>query len=159
MLNRKNQTAKCYNRVSFGKTTKMPLGARTLTRSTSCSLKKQSRLSCKDHAAPQCNLLAKTFKKGQMPAGSSSLKGRFDELVNELFLKIDFDCSGYVTFTKIGYCKEIPERLFYFFGGVFQKVKQLGGVAFKMFTKLCEEAYRHANLQDIESILPSPNDH
>ena len=68
-------------------------------------------------------------------------------------MKIDFDCSGFITYTKVGICKDIPEKVFYFFGGVFQKVKQLGGVATKMFLKLCEEAFIQAKREEIEAIL------
>jgi len=75
-------------------------------------------------------------------------------------LKIDFDCSGFITYTKIGYCKEIPEKVFYFFGGVFQKVRQLGGISLKMFSQLCEEAYLQAKLEDLQFILSSEqNEH
>jgi hypothetical protein len=64
-------------------------------------------------------------------------------------MKIDFDCSGFITGTKIAYYKELPEHIFYFFGGVFQKVKQLGAVTLKMFASLCDEAFVKAKGSDL----------
>lgn len=82
------------------------------------------------------NILAKApnIKKS---SSTTTLKGKYDELVAKLFIMIDFDCTGYISFTKISYCKEIPQNVFYFFGGVFQKIKYLGAVTMKMFSSLC----------------------
>ena len=132
MLNKKHQTANYYNPLSFGKTIK--LNPKTRHTVTSTSSKQQSRVSSKKRIPP-CNLLAKTYKKAPLPP--KSLKGMYDELVNDLFLKIDFDCSGYITYTKIMFCKDIPEKAFYFLGGVFQKIRQLGGVSAKLFLQIC----------------------
>ena len=134
MNNKKNQTVKSFQRVAFGKTTKMPLSSRIMGRSTSASSKKQSQKSLQKPILTD-NIFTKTIRKSQLQ--TKSIKNQFDEMINDLFLKIDFDCSGFITHTKIGYCKEIPEKVFYFFGGVFQKVKKLGGVAIKMFIQLC----------------------
>lgn len=50
-------------------------------------------------------------------------------MVHQLFRDIDFDCSGFITLTKISFYKKMPEKIFYFFGGVFQKIKKMGGVS------------------------------
>jgi hypothetical protein len=99
MLNKNNQTVKYNKRVLCGNTVKLSINGRSTHRSTSASSKKQLN---KAKADP----LGKTFKKTQLP--TKTLKSRFDELVNEIFLKVDFDCSGFITYTKISFCKEIP---------------------------------------------------
>ncbi len=75
-----------------------------------------------------------------------NLKKVFDKFIHELFTKIDIDCSGFITATNISYYKHLPENVFYILGGVFQKVKQLGGVSEKMFVSLCDEAFVHTKL-------------
>jgi hypothetical protein len=68
-------------------------------------------------------------------------------------VSIDFDCSGFITATKISYYKQLPEVVFYFFGGIFQKIKQLGGVSEKLFFSLCEEAFLHTKTEDLQELL------
>ena len=73
MLQRNNQTVKCYNKAFLGKTVKLPFAGRLNHRSTSSSSKKQL-IKCKvDH-------LGKTFRKAQLPV--KTLKHKFDELMN-----------------------------------------------------------------------------
>jgi hypothetical protein len=38
-------------------------------------------------------------------SNEGSIKKRYDELMNEIFMNIDFDSSGFITGTKIAYYK------------------------------------------------------
>lgn len=78
-----------------------------------------------------------------------SLKQRFDRLVINVFEEIDFDRSGYITSAKISHYKQLPEAVFYFLGGVFQKIRQLGSSTKKTFISLCDEAYVQARVYDL----------
>lgn len=40
---------------------------------------------------------------------TESLKQKFDHFSHEMFVQIDFDCSGFITATKISYYKHLPE--------------------------------------------------
>lgn len=60
---------------------------------------------------------------------NNNLKYKYDQMAHNLFKEVDFDCAGFITLTKISYYKKIPEKIFYFFGGIFQKIKKLGGVS------------------------------
>ena len=43
----------------------------------------------------------------------------------------------------------MPEAVFYFLGGVFQKIRKLGSSTKKTFTSLCDEAYIQARIDDL----------
>ena len=67
-----------------------------------------------------------------------SLKQQFDIFAKNLFKILDFDCAGFISSCKIAHDKSLSEGVFYFFGGVFQKVRQVGAVTEKIFMSLCD---------------------
>ena len=67
-----------------------------------------------------------------------SLKQLFDIFAKNLFKRLDFDYAGFISSSKIAQDKSLSEGVFYFFGGVFQKVRQVGAVTEKMFKSLCD---------------------
>lgn len=152
MNSKYNQTDRWVHQVAFGNTVRIPLN-RISIKPRKSSSKSKPKEGCGWRSKPHVNLLSNTVSSKKGGQVANSLKTSYDSLMNELFLKIDFDCTGFITFTKISYCKEIPEAVFYFLGGVFQKVKQLGAITLKTFEKLCEEAFIQAKIEDIESIL------
>jgi hypothetical protein len=82
-----------------------------------------------------------------------SLKQQFDGVARELFQRLDFDCGGFVSSSKIAHQKGLSEDVFYFFGGVFQKVRQVGAVTERIFLSLCDELYLHASQADLQQLL------
>jgi hypothetical protein len=58
-----------------------------------------------------------------------------------------------VSASKIAREKGFSEAEFYFFGGVFQKVRQVGAVTERLFLSLCDELYLHASQKDIRELL------
>lgn len=91
------------------------------------SRKKDSKLTSKIFTN-QSSIIERRSNSKKSINATYSFKQRFDDFVRRLFIDIDFDCSGFITTTKISYYKQMPEPVFYFFGGIFQKIKQLGGV-------------------------------
>lgn len=151
MYSQYNQTDKCHQRTALGQTIKMSLSRHDIKLKKNSSKSQRKEVSDKSDRKVNNNIgiLSRIGSSKKPSSILHSLKSRFDELVNNLFIKIDFDCTGYITYTKIGHCKEIPEASFYFFGGVFQKIKCLGAVKMKMFVSLCEDAYLQAKKEDI----------
>jgi hypothetical protein len=68
----------------------------------------------------------------------SSLKQQFDSFVKTLFRRLDFENGGFVSASKISREKSLTEAEFYFFGGVFQKIRQVGAVTERIFISLCD---------------------
>lgn len=73
--------------------------------------------------------------------------------MKELFNKLDFDKAGFISSSKIAHNKAMTEAVFYFFGGVFQKVRQMGAVTLKMFISLTDELFIQVKATDIEQLL------
>lgn len=67
-----------------------------------------------------------------------SLKQQFDSFVRSLFKRLDFENGGFVSASKISREKSLTEAEFYFFGGVFQKIRQLGPATERLFISLCD---------------------
>ena len=102
-----NRTEKCYTRVGFGHSHRIPIHNKENRRSKSrSSLKELKESDCK-HILDKQKIFSQRTLKNPLSTNVNMLKSQFDELVNNLFIKIDFDCSGYITYTKISYCKEI----------------------------------------------------
>lgn len=102
-----NQTDRKIPYAAFGNTLRINsnrISIRT-RKSNSKSMPKQSSTK---KSTTQIYLLSKIVSSKKNIAttnANNNLKSRFDHLVNDLFMKIDFDCSGFITFTKISYCK------------------------------------------------------
>lgn len=88
----------------------------------------QSKRKASSRINDQSTILERKSSSKKKVNTTDSLKQKFDYFVHEIFVQIDFDCSGFITATKISYYKHLPEEVFYFFGGIFQKIKQLGAV-------------------------------
>ena len=56
----------------------------------------------------QSTIIDKKISEKKSINTSINLKKLFDKFIHELFIKIDIDCSGFITATKISYYKHLP---------------------------------------------------
>ena len=90
--------------------------------------KARSLVNKKSKSSDRAKVLSSRKSSKKVEKNSYNIKNRYDDFVRDLFMKIDIECSGFITSTKICHNKSMNENVFYFFGGLFQKVKQMGSI-------------------------------